>query len=274
MHISKYPYIQKSMYMCMYVHMYIYVYIHVIMSRQGRNHSWIGSAMRLTRGRTDGCNNNTTTPSTHPHLTRQMEHWCTKDHVHAGGLPWWFHSANKHTALHKITHGVFLDLGSDFRENLLFFLENPDSFVFHFATWLSFLARTKFVYGSLSPFLCVRKRTELATNFLQESDKLVSGSLVLLAPEWTVVKIALFRWSHRRVPRHTSTKAPYPCRQIHPGRSSQKSLSSGSRQGRWAHNLWEDGVSPWGNTPRCGKAQRLFPSALLTLEMKCWAEYR
>ena len=33
------------------------------------------------------------------------------------------------------------------------------------------------------PILCVRKRTELATNFLHESDKLVSGSPVLLAPE-------------------------------------------------------------------------------------------
>ena len=37
--------------------------------------------------------------------------------------------------------------------------------------------------------------------------------------------------------------------------SSQKSLSSGSRQGRWAHNLWEDGISPRCNTPRWAKAQ-------------------
>ena len=35
----------------------------------------------------------------------------------------------------------------------------------------------------VSPYLCVRKRTELAINFLHESDKLVSGSRVLLAPE-------------------------------------------------------------------------------------------
>ena len=34
-----------------------------------------------------------------------------------------------------------------------------------------------------------------------------------------------------------------------PGRSLQKSLSSGNRQGRWAHNLWDDGISPRGNTP-------------------------
>ena len=71
------------------------------------------------------------------------------------------------------------------------FKENPDSFVFHVATWFSFLVRTRFVYGS--PRTCVRKRTGLATNFLHENDKLVSGLLVLLAPEWTVVKIVLFR---------------------------------------------------------------------------------
>ena len=93
--------------------------------------------------------------------------------------------------------------------------------------------------SQVSPFLSVRKRTELTPNFPHKSDKLVSGPLVLLAPEWTVVKIALFRWSHRRVPRHTSTRAPYLCRRIPPGISFQKSLSSGSRQRRWAHNLCE-----------------------------------
>ena len=29
--------------------------------------------------------------------------------------------------------------------------------------------------------------------------------------------------------------------------------------------MWEDCISPWGNTPRCAKAQWLFPSTLLTL---------
>ena len=79
---------------------------------------------------------------------------------------------------------VLLDLGSDFSENLLFlaFKENPDSSVFHFATLFSFLVLTKFAYGSLRTSVC-EKRTELATNFLHESDKLVSGSLVLVAPE-------------------------------------------------------------------------------------------
>ena len=47
-------------------------------------------------------------------------------------------------------------LGSNFSEDLLFlsFKENPDCFVFHFATWLSFMARTKFVYGSLRSWVC------------------------------------------------------------------------------------------------------------------------
>ena len=72
---------------------------------------------------------------------------------------------------------VPLDLGTTSARicSILSFKENPDSFVFHFATWFSILVR--------SVPVCVRKRTELATNFLHESDKLVSGSLVLLAPE-------------------------------------------------------------------------------------------
>ena len=32
-----------------------------------------------------------------------------------------------------------------------------------------------------------------------------------------MVKVALFRWSHRRVPRHTSTKATRLCRRTAPG---------------------------------------------------------
>ena len=40
--------------------------------------------------------------------------------------------------------------------------------------------------------------TDLAKNFLQKRDKLVFGSLVLLAPEWTVLKSALCRWSRHR----------------------------------------------------------------------------
>ena len=62
---------------------------------------------------------------------------------------------------------MLLDFSSDFSENLLFCLSKETN-----------LVRTR-----VSPYLCARKKTELATNFLHESDKLVSGSLVLLAPE-------------------------------------------------------------------------------------------
>ena len=89
-----------------------------------------------------------------------------------------------------------------------------------------------------------------------------------------MVKIALSRWSHRRVPRHASSRTPYLCRRIHPGRSLQKSLSSGSRQGRWARNLWEAGTSPGGNTPRCAKAQQVFPLALSTWKKERRSECR
>ena len=43
--------------------------------------------------------------------------------------------------------------------------------------------KTNQVRMRVSPYLCLRKKTGLATNFLHESDKLVSGPLVLLAPE-------------------------------------------------------------------------------------------
>ena len=121
--------------------------------------------------------------------------------------------------------------------------------------------------------MCERGLSWQQTFFVRVT-KLVSGSLVLLAPEGTVVTIALSLWSHRRVPRHKSTRAPYLCRWIPPGRSFQKSPSSGSRQGRWAHNLWEDGVSPGNNTPHWAKAQRLFPLALLSWKKESRAEYR
>ena len=64
----------------------------------------------------------------------------------------------------------------------------------------------------------VRKMTELATNILDESDKFVFGPLVLLASEWTVMKRALSRWNHHRLPRHTSTRTPRLCRWIAPWR--------------------------------------------------------
>ena len=58
-----------------------------------------------------------------------------------------------------------------------------------------------------SPFLHDRQtRTDLTTDFLLKSDKLVCGPLVLLAPEGTVVKRALCRWCRHWSLRHASTR--------------------------------------------------------------------
>ena len=151
---------------------------------------------------------------------------------------------------------LLLHLESNFSENLLFLSskENPDSFVFHFATWFSFLVRTKFAYGSPRTSVCEKGLSWQQTFFMRViSLSPVRWFFSLL--KWTVVKIALFRWSHRRVRHHTSTKAPYLCRRTHPGRSLQKSLSGRTRRGAWAHNLWEDGKTPWGKTPHLAEAQ-------------------
>ena len=99
-----------------------------------------------------------------------------------------------------------------------------------------------------SPSLHDRQtRTDLATNFLQNSDKLVYGPLVLLAPEWTVVKRGLCRWSRHWAPRHASTRASR--RWIAPGGRFQRSLRSGNRRRGWARNLWEGCYWPKGQTP-------------------------
>ena len=78
------------------------------------------------------------------------------------------------------------------------------------------------------------------------------------------MKRALFRWSDRRVARHTSTRAPFPCRRIRPGRSFRWSPSSGSRQGAWARNLCEECILPEGKTPRLAEAQGMVALALST----------
>ena len=62
-------------------------------------------------------------------------------------------------------------------------------FVLQRESWLFlFLSRDLIFVARVSPFLCVWKKAELATNFLHMNDELVSGPLVRLAPEWTVVR--------------------------------------------------------------------------------------
>ena len=54
-----------------------------------------------------------------------------------------------------------------------------------------------------------------------------------------------------------------------------KSLESGAMQveGELCCRLWEDGISPGGNTPHWAKAQRVFPLALSTWKKECRSEY-
>ena len=61
------------------------------------------------------------------------------------------------------------------------------------------------------------------TNFLQESDKLVYGPVVLLAPEWTAVKRALCQWCRHWSPSHAGSRAW--CRLRTPGWKFQWSLT-------------------------------------------------
>ena len=64
---------------------------------------------------------------------------------------------------------VLLDLRSNFSENWLFlsFKENPDSFVFHVATWFPFLRRTKFAYGSPRTCVCEKGLSYQQTLFMR-----------------------------------------------------------------------------------------------------------
>ena len=113
----------------------------------------------------------------------------------------------------------------------IFFLQVPRPLTRDFSAILPL------VLLRVSPYLHDRQtRTDLATNFLQKSDKLVYGPLTLLAPEWTVVKIARSRWSRHWAPRHASTRAS--CSWIAPGGRFQWSLRSRSCRSLWAHTLW------------------------------------
>ena len=80
---------------------------------------------------------------------------------------------------------VLLDLSSDFSENFLFLSFRRILIRSFSRSRLDFRFRDKSELGSYTGLsvLVRAKRTELATNFLHESDKFVSGSLVLLAPD-------------------------------------------------------------------------------------------
>ena len=124
---------------------------------------------------------------------------------------------------------VSLTLGSTISENLLLlsFKENPDLLIFWVTTWFFSAARssrTKF-YGSPRSYMTDRQGL---TNFLQESEKLLCGPLVLLALEWAVVKRAPCRWCSHRIQDHADLRTC--CRWRTPGWKFQWSLRIMSRR--------------------------------------------
>ena len=52
------------------------------------------------------------------------------------------------------------------------------------------------------------------------------------------------------------------------------SAKSGSRQGRWAHNLWEECILPEGKTPRLAEAQGIIALALSTWKKEFKSKYK
>ena len=89
------------------------------------------------------------------------------------------------------------------------------------------------------PYLYGWKRTELATNFLHKSDKFVSGSLVLLAPEWTVVKESAF--SDKLIVEFHLARARWFSVYIDGFILEDHCISLwvvGVVRAGWAHNLW------------------------------------
>ena len=136
---------------------------------------------------------------------------------------------------------------------------------------MDFLWRLKFVFQThrkqVSLFLHDRRTTtDLTTNFLQESDKLLYGPLDLLAPEWTVVKRALCRWCNHWFSSHASLRAC--CRWRTPGWRFQWSLRRGSCRWCWAYVLWEDCSRPKCLTPHSRQCTGYFSLNQPTWKMK------
>ena len=137
------------------------------------------------------------------------------------------------------------------RESALFVVPDESWFAHFLSCDMDVVWRLKVtnqIHQRVSPFLHDRQTTnDLTTNFLQESGKLVYGPLVLLAPEWTVVKRVLCRWCSHWSPSHASSRAC--CRWRTPAWKFQWSLRSGSRRRIWAHNLWEGRCWPKSQAP-------------------------
>ena len=85
----------------MYTYMHIHFHLHTCYHESSRTSLRLGWKRDTSdRRRTDRCNIHTTS-----HRTWRVQHLSTSGHVHESDLPWWFHSATKHTVLHRTTHG-------------------------------------------------------------------------------------------------------------------------------------------------------------------------
>ena len=118
MHISKYPYIHAHK----HVHVHVHTCIHTCYHESSRTQpqlEWKYDASDQRKDRRMQQHHQHHQQHTTPHHTTPLHrntgvqktmfmhvtfHDCFL-RVHACELPWWFHSANTHTALHKITHG-------------------------------------------------------------------------------------------------------------------------------------------------------------------------
>ena len=146
---------------------------------------------------------------------------------------------------------VFLDLSSDFSENLHFVSQRESWFARFLSRDFIYVLETSLnlVRLRVSLYLCVWKK-DWAGNNLSSWEWLICLRFAGSSRSWmNSGEEALYQWTHRRVPHRTITTVQCQCRRIHRGRSLQKPLSSRSCRAGWAHNLWEGCISPQSDTP-------------------------
>ena len=105
---------------------------------------------------------------------------------------------------------VFDSLLDSQRESGLFVVPEESWFAHFLSSGLEFLWRLEFVSQTVSQWVSPfyrdwRTTTDWTSNFRLESDRLVCGSHHLLAPGWTVVKRAPYRWWRIRTRSHSGT---------------------------------------------------------------------
>ena len=148
------------------------------------------------------------------------------------------HSTSGHFCHNKPGIRVFESLLDNQRESAPSVVPEEPWFAHFLSCGADFLWRLRSVNLTVpqrvAPFYDRQTMTDWTTNLRHESDKLVYGSLHLLAPRWTVVKRAPCRWCTHRSQGHASSGTR--TRRRIPGCTVQWSPRCGSL---WAHNLWK-----------------------------------